>query len=694
MRRMILALPLVLVVLTSLHAAEDGIPRQTLQQLKRATVFVKVQAGREGGTGSGFLLKVEGETGYLVTNHHVVALKRRQVPPGVSINLVFQSGTKNECTVPAEVVASDADRDLAILKVKGVKNLPTPLDTGHTIELSETMTVYSLGFPFGEALSTTKGNPALTVGKATISSIRTDERDEIVRVQLDGELNPGNSGGPVVDGKGQLVGVAVSKIRSTRIAFAIPPLHLERMLQGRVETVAITPLKVAQGKAQMKVVTGLIDPMDRMKAVAVYCVRAEDLKTPPKADSKGIWKALPGAMKIELKKQQQKAEATFELQCDKPARVNYLVQTMYTTGDGRTIFTEPSPLRVDFSATTTLGTRPPDPKDPTGKTTGDSHVGEVKTIGELSVIELKLPTKNVPSCLCWSVDGKAFFHLEAQTGVVRRLNLSDCKETRKLEIGRKCSWLSISKEGLLVTVADIQEAWVLDPETLKVKQKLEMGGLKYTVSGPQSSIAVGANHRGDKLAVFDLVKGQLVKEYDNAVFNVRGGVGMSNPKMTPNGKYLFTTGGIEQVYRFRIEEKELRFEESSQRIIQGRFEGLVVSDEFVCAPSGGGNYQGLDNHPEVTPYSTYIYPVTSFRKPAFTLAQGAYPLAVGFDPKVGLVYAQNFQNSLLIFNATGVKLKEWKVGEGGTKQFLVHPEGRRVLVFTDNQICLVDLPKK
>src|SRR5207302_2982421 len=108
--------------------------------------------------------------------------------------------------VPAQVLAADKERDLAILRVKGVKNLPKPLNLAAKVELVETMGVYIFGFPFGEALAGRKGNPAITVGKGSVSSIREDDRGETKIVQIDGDVNPGNSGGPVVDDKGRLVG--------------------------------------------------------------------------------------------------------------------------------------------------------------------------------------------------------------------------------------------------------------------------------------------------------------------------------------------------------------------------------------------------------------------------------------------------------------------------------------------------------
>jgi S1-C subfamily serine protease len=256
---------------------------KNLAALKAATVFVKVEAGSLQGSGSGFLLKVEGDTAYVVTNHHVAnphvefdirelvpsqsaprqpspnrpgfpnrssppvtpGRPRVQSSPGIvrhrhvvvspkdsNITLVFWSGTKKEKSGRAEIVATDPDRDLAVLRIRGIRGLPLPLETGPIPGLVETTPVYVLGFPFGKLLTTNQGNPAITVGKGSVSSLREDEHGELAIVQIDGALNPGNSGGPVVDGQGRLVGVAVATIKGAGIGLAIPSIQLTKMLQG------------------------------------------------------------------------------------------------------------------------------------------------------------------------------------------------------------------------------------------------------------------------------------------------------------------------------------------------------------------------------------------------------------------------------------------------------------------------------
>src|SRR5438128_8323834 len=143
MARFLWIVPACVLVAAPAFAADDGIPEKKLAELKAATAFVKAEVNDEAQTGSGFLIRADGDTGFVATNHHVVASGRTAAR---KVELVFWSGTQKERIVPAEVVASDADQDLAILKVS-TKGLPAPLDLTQTVRLRETMTVYTFGFP-------------------------------------------------------------------------------------------------------------------------------------------------------------------------------------------------------------------------------------------------------------------------------------------------------------------------------------------------------------------------------------------------------------------------------------------------------------------------------------------------------------------------------------------------------------------
>jgi S1-C subfamily serine protease len=226
-------------------------PAETIRRVKDATVYLRVRAGRAQGSGSGFVIRAEGDTLLVATNHHVVNphMERDEddADPRLAgirpvVTAVFRSGTGpgQEQTVPAQVIAQERDgnRDLAILRVRGVKNPPEPIPFPENPDLTETTPVLIYGFPFGNLDKmldrSAQGNPSVTINKGSVSSLRHDARGKVSYVQIDGSLNPGNSGGPVVDEKGRLVGVSVSVISNTTIGFAIPPGELSRMLDGKV----------------------------------------------------------------------------------------------------------------------------------------------------------------------------------------------------------------------------------------------------------------------------------------------------------------------------------------------------------------------------------------------------------------------------------------------------------------------------
>jgi len=234
------------------HGEAPGMGALPLQELKAATVYVKVETPTVSGSGSGFVVRARGDTAYVVTNHHVVSPPVEEPPAGrppfgrrgpqppakpgpPTLTVVFRSGTPEEQSIRAAVVADNEKDDLAVLKVTGVRDVPRPIDCNRTPKLVETMPLLAFGFPFGSALDPNKPNPAITVTKGSVSSIRQDNRGELDVVQIDGDVNPGNSGGPLVDETGALVGVVVAKIKNSRIGFAVPVHKLNRLMESRVD---------------------------------------------------------------------------------------------------------------------------------------------------------------------------------------------------------------------------------------------------------------------------------------------------------------------------------------------------------------------------------------------------------------------------------------------------------------------------
>ena len=89
----------------------------------------------------------------------------------------------------------------------------------------------AFGYPFGTALATNKKErPAISVNLGRVTSLRKKD-GELHRIQLDALLNPGNSGGPVLDKQGKVVGVVVSGVRGAGVNFAIPVSHTVKFLE-------------------------------------------------------------------------------------------------------------------------------------------------------------------------------------------------------------------------------------------------------------------------------------------------------------------------------------------------------------------------------------------------------------------------------------------------------------------------------
>jgi len=186
------------------------------KRAKACTAFIEVKPV----SGSGFCVH---SSGLFVTNAHVVS----RGGGGSEVTLVLDAGLKTQKIYKAKVLRRDAELDLALLKVDGNEPFKA-LDLGSGEEPDELSDVIALGFPFGTALSKASAYPAISVNMGTVTSLRRDKDGELNRIQLDAALNPGNSGGPVLDGSGQVIGVVVGGIPGAGINTAIPVSHLRR----------------------------------------------------------------------------------------------------------------------------------------------------------------------------------------------------------------------------------------------------------------------------------------------------------------------------------------------------------------------------------------------------------------------------------------------------------------------------------
>lgn len=151
--------------------------------------------------------------GYVATNYHVIQ--------GAETAIAKLVGTKTTYTVE-EIVATDEKHDLAIIKVIG--GTASELTLGNSDEVRIGETVYAVGNPKG-----LQG----TVSRGIVSSMRDFGQNDI-RIQIDAPISPGNSGGPVLNEKGEVIGVSVSTfqgIDAQNLNFVVPSNYLKALLR-------------------------------------------------------------------------------------------------------------------------------------------------------------------------------------------------------------------------------------------------------------------------------------------------------------------------------------------------------------------------------------------------------------------------------------------------------------------------------
>ena len=157
------------------------------------------------GQGSGFIIDKDG---HILTNYHVIADARQ-------IEVTMHNRKKYRATV----VGTDRQHDLAIIQVKGADLAPMVLGDSKNLQVGQK--VYAIGNPFGLSGTLTRG---------IVSSIRSVQEPDGMTIdeaiQTDAAINPGNSGGPLLNWRGEVIGIntmiASSVGQSAGIGFAIP----------------------------------------------------------------------------------------------------------------------------------------------------------------------------------------------------------------------------------------------------------------------------------------------------------------------------------------------------------------------------------------------------------------------------------------------------------------------------------------
>ncbi|WP_243295179.1 S1C family serine protease [Geothrix mesophila] len=227
-------------------SAEERNTIQRFKETKPSVVYVSAIAPVQDlrtrditkiptGTGTGF---VWDEWGHVVTNHHVITVEDqgKRIGDVNEVEVTLADGK----TYKGRVIGTSFAYDISVLQVFAPLGAMRPIPIGRSSDLQVGQSVSAIGNPFGLDHTLTRG-----VISALGREIGTGYNTHILNViQTDAAVNPGNSGGPLLDSAGRLVGmntaIAAATGASVGIGFAIPVDTLNR----------VVPLLIAKGRLE------------------------------------------------------------------------------------------------------------------------------------------------------------------------------------------------------------------------------------------------------------------------------------------------------------------------------------------------------------------------------------------------------------------------------------------------------------
>ncbi|WP_353854605.1 trypsin-like peptidase domain-containing protein [Bacillus sp. Bos-x628] len=185
----------------------------------------------EAGTGSGVVFKKDGNKAYIITNNHVVEGANK-----LKVTL-YDGKTKD-----AKLVGSDVMTDLAVVEINA-DGIDKVASFGDSSKLRAGDKVIAIGNPLGSQFSGTVTEGIISGVDRTVEANTSSGTVEMNVLQTDAAINPGNSGGPLINTKGQVIGINSLKISESGVeslGFAIPsndvkPIVDELLKNGKVE---------------------------------------------------------------------------------------------------------------------------------------------------------------------------------------------------------------------------------------------------------------------------------------------------------------------------------------------------------------------------------------------------------------------------------------------------------------------------
>ncbi len=686
--------------------ATPALDEQQRTRIKRATALIRTA----GGSGSGFAL-LRREAGLLVlTNAHVVPADAPE------IEVVFDSGGPTETSHAARWLAADPRADLCVLEIDDAGDERQVLELAPADALYETQPLVIAGFPFGDELGH-RGNPEPTLTTATVSSLH-HSGGRLEQVQLDGDLNPGNSGGPIVDVDGRVAGVAVATVLTTKISFMIPAGGVRRFLDGVVWEVSYQAERLPgtgeNDRGTVNLSFRLADPLGRITRVGVDAAGSQLASGSPAAGSDAVRLAL-GERQL-------------------PVRLS----PWYENAAGRQAL---APVRVKFEPLPppppppaappppAIPAPPPAPLPPAEPWPIPAAAGvppaeqppsglhrelaprpgagllERQPVAEVedAVLErIEIDVEGLFGGFALSPDGQVAV-VAAKTGLLRRIAFADLREEARLEIEAPIVALASSKDGLLVLLRSPRELLFLDWDLRPLGAIAMPGGGSLSASSSSSLAFVATSVRPRKviLEVIDVAARQRVMRFAeedlDAAFKAQirrhdrsPPFGCGTMAATPDGRYLLCIRdpGGSGIHRVALQHSlgaggQLLYEEASPRLNFKAGSWSLSADSRQLAVSVTHRHDYSD-YPPISS-GTFIFAVDDLQAPVLALEMSG-AIAFTGDPK--LPYAVGQYDMLAAFNRHGSRRRSVKLPRplGMVRKLLPLPAGQGLWLLTDRAL--------
>lgn len=685
--------------------ASQVLAQREIDKAIEATVFIKTKDGQ----GSGFLIRRWDSVGLIATNAHVVS------GPDVvhsNIEVVFNSGSDTEEAVKGNLVAIDPLDDIALLVVE-YGNLPKPLDLQLSKSCNVTDKVFIIGFPFGESLALSRRNPSPSVSTGAISALLPAKIASVEMLQLDISVNPGNSGGPVIDLDGKVAGIVTAKFDGTSIGFASPISKLRDRLNGMPVTIGINPSPEDDKRFQLR---GLVfDPFGNLSSIKLHLVdtAAKGLDADVLAKEKN-WPLLPSKSAWDVERNGAFFNCKVEPSQDMLGREGPLIaQFEYVHSDGRTLMSPPhlvgpltkegTPIQLKsreremlpwpahgqpLTSTTEWDGILRYPKDensdPTftvGKekliSSGDSMTLPIQ-IGDRSIRKIQYPIEKVCENIFWLDQGHRTAWL-SQAGQLNTIQYPSGRSLATQELLRRPNQWAVCDSLLYIYFRGQIGQIDLSNNTLLKSLPLDLEKEERIVGATREQKLIIQSSSKQTLRMIDFVN------ENTRIISCDDSLELGELKLLGTGPDIL--GGNRKLLQLTIREDRLLVVQSAE--LKGIGSETHLS---YCSNPNGTIFAVNEVRPQENCSQIRLYKATDLKSPSLQFRTDSPISKIAIPVKQGPIILSDINNRLYCYDAKVRELREFRL-PNGIQQIIAlasHPTNPVTAVLTNQGIYWVE----